>query len=390
MIDQQRLIALFLGLARLDSPSLHERAVADAVIAELHRLGLTVLEDDAASRIQGTTGNLLCKVQANWALQDLPEPAWPGAAAARAERQAPLLFSTHLDTVLPCHNKQIRLDHDEVFRSDGTTILGADDLAGVTAVLALLQELRARKKPHRPLELLFSVAEEIHLQGIQAFDASRLVAREGYVLDTSGPPGIGVVAAPGHVHLKWTVTGRPAHAGIAPETGISAIEVAARGIARMQLGRLDPETTANIGRIEGGGETNIVAATCTVTAECRSLDPVRLAEQTRHLDWCMTQAAAEAGATVTSAIHQSYHPYRVDPGQPVARRFQDACTSIGQTARLITTGGGSDLNVLAKAGLSGMVLSCGMQQVHSGAEHLALADLVTLVRLLLALVDSSV
>lgn len=390
MIDEKRLAKLFLRLAALDAPSLEERLVADAVTAELTALGLEVVEDDAAGRLGGTTGNLLCRVPANWALLGLPdaEPS-PGPDVTLRQEQAPLLFSTHLDTVQPCRGKQVFLGRDRVFRSDGTTILGADDLAGVCAVLALLHELRDGKQPHRPLELLFSVAEEVHLQGISVFDTRVLMAREGYVLDTSGAPGTGVIAAPGHVHLHFDVQGRPAHAGIAPETGISAIAVAAMGIARMNLGRIDPETTANIGRIEGGGETNIVAGRCTVTAECRSLDPDRLSAQTRHMIDCMEQAAAETGASVTVQTHQSYHPYRVDPDQPVARRFQAACTAIGKSARLIATGGGSDLNVLSRAGLSGMVLSCGMQQVHSNAEHLSLDDLSDLVLLLLALVDSS-
>ncbi|MDD2457691.1 MAG: M20/M25/M40 family metallo-hydrolase [Eubacteriales bacterium] len=389
MIDEKRLVELFLRLARLNAPSLDERQVADAVTAELKALGLIVAEDDAASRLGGTTGNLLCRVPANWAIEPVPDDDKPAGWVEKA-RQDPLLFSTHLDTVQPCLGKKVHLGSDRIFRSDGTTILGADDLAGVAAVLALLHELRTWKKPHRPLELLFSVAEEVHLQGISVFDASSLHAREGYVLDTSGSPGTGIIAAPGHLHLSFTVQGRPAHAGIAPEAGISAIAVAAQGIARMRLGRVDPETTANIGRIEGGGETNIVAAGCTVTAECRSLDPGRLAAQARHMIDSMEEAAAEAGATVSVQTHQSYHPYRVDPDQPVARRFQAACTAIGKTARLVSTGGGSDLNVLSRAGLSGMVLSCGMQQVHSGAEYLALDDLSDLVRLLMALVDAPV
>lgn len=387
MIDEKRLVDVFLRLARLDAPSLDERQVADAVTAELRALGLSVTEDDAASRLGGTTGNLLCRVPANWAIEHVPDDDKPAGWDKKA-LQAPVLFSTHLDTVQPCLDKKIQLGSDRIFRSDGTTILGADDLAGVSAVLALLHELRAGKKPHRPLERLFSVAEEVHLQGISVFDASSLRAREGYVLDTSGSPGTGIIAAPGHLHLSFAVQGRPAHAGIAPETGISAIAVAAQGIARMRLGRVDPETTANIGRIEGGGETNIVAASCTVTAECRSLDPARLAAQARHMIDSMAEAAAEAGATVSVQTHQSYHPYRVDPDQPVARRFKAACTAIGKTARLVATGGGSDLNVLSQAGLSGMVLSCGMQQVHSGSEFLALDDLSDLVRLLLALVDA--
>ncbi len=385
MIDEASLSQLFLGLASLDAPSLGERSVADAVISYLASLGLTVEEDQAGQAIGGNCGNLLCRIPANWALgRGLPDDV-----RIDAERP-PLLLSTHIDTVQPCFGKQITLGSDRVFRSDGKTILGADDLAGVVAILAAIRELGESRLPHRSLELLFSVAEEVHLQGISQFDTRQLTAREGYVLDTSGAPGAGVIAAPGHLHLTFNVTGRSAHAGIAPETGVSAITVAAKGIAAMRLGRINARTTANIGQISGGGETNIVAEQCSVTAECRSLDPEELATQADHMCACMTDAARALGAVVATEIHQSYHPYQVDRMEPVARRFETACAAIGKTPRLISTGGGSDMNVLARAGIRGMVLSCGMQQVHSCDEHLLLDDLVDLTRLVLALINSEV
>ena len=400
MIEETSLSQLFLKLSSLDAPSLSERPVADAVINYLESLGLAVEEDLAGQAIGGNCGNLLCRIPANWALgqatnlpsgeigdlrQDLSTPD----ARICADRPL-LLLSTHLDSVQPCMGKRVTLGPDRVFRSDGRTIVGADDLAGVVAILAAVSELYARRQPHRGLELVFSVAEEVHLQGISRFDTKRLAAREGYVLDTSGAPGLGVIAAPGHIHMTFNITGRSAHAGIAPETGVSAITAAARGIAAMRLGRVNARTTANIGQVSGGGETNIVAEKCTVTAECRSLDPQELAAQAEHMCACMTEAAKVLGAQLSVEIHQSYHPYQVSPDEPVARRFAAACTATGKSARLIETGGGSDMNVLALAGIRGMVLSCGMQQVHSCDEHLALDDLLDLAHLVLALVDSEV
>lgn len=396
MLDESSLSQLFHKLASLDAPSFQERPVADAVIQYLKDLGLPVEEDEAGSAIGGNCGNLLCRVPANWALQgramaavdDLPQEL--SSRATAFETRPPLLLSTHLDTVQPCHGKKINLGEDRVFRSDGTTILGADDLAGVVAILGAIRHLAELHQPHRSLELLFSVAEEAHLQGISRFDPAQLTAREGYVLDTSGSPGAGVVAAPGHIHLVFTITGRSAHAGIAPETGISAITAAARGIAAMRLGRISARTTANIGQISGGGETNIVAERCTVTAECRSLDQIQLQAQADHMIACMTDAVCELGATLTTEIHQSYYPYQVARQEPVVQRFATACQAIGKSARLIETGGGSDMNVLARAGIRGMVLSCGMQQVHSCNEHLALDDLLDLTQLMLALVQSDI
>jgi tripeptide aminopeptidase len=388
LLEETSIQQLFLDLARLDAPSLQERPVADAVTQFLASLGLAVEEDAAGQAIGGNCGNLLCRIPANWALRSQDPAGQSLESIARASDCA--ARTPFLDTVQPCHDKKIALGDDRVFRSDGTTILGADDLSGVVAVLAAIHSLDQQPQPHRGIELLFSVAEEVHLQGIARFDPTQLTAKEGYVFDTSGAPGLGVIAAPGHLHLTFIVTGRSAHAGIAPETGVSAITAAARGIAAMRLGRINQRTTANIGRISGGGETNIVAEQCIVTAECRSLDPVELAAQADLMCACMTNAAHELGAELATEIHQSYHPYQVAGHEPVVRRFQAACAAISKTARLIETGGGSDMNVLAQAGIRGMVLSCGMQQVHTCAEHLALDDLIDLTHLVLALIQSEI
>lgn len=366
-LDKTRLNQLFLDLASIDTPSFGERQAADAVTAFLTALDHTVEEDDAGRKLNGNCGNLLCRI--------------PGTAG-----QKPLLFSTHLDMVAPCLCKNLHLDSDGVFRSDGTTILGADDYAGVTAVLEAVRIMKEHHLPHRPLELLFSVAEEAHLKGIRAFDTALLTAKEGYVLDTSGSPGIGIIAAPGHHHLDFLITGRAAHAGIAPETGVSAIYAAAQGVSKMKLGRIDPETTANIGEITGGGATNIVAQSCHVTAECRSLDGDKLVELSRSMIEAMQSAADQAGAELQTTTHISYLPYQVDPNEPVVTRFLRACQTAGISPKLTSTGGGSDLNVLAQTGIRGMVLSCGMQRVHSTQEFLIADDLHQLTRLVIALI----
>ncbi len=368
-INPTRLNRLFIELASIDAPSFAERQAADAVIWFLNNLGLTVAEDDTAAKIGGNCGNLLCRV--------------PGDGS-----QAPLLLSTHIDTVEPCRGKKISLGSDGIFRSDGTTILGADDYAGVTAILEAVRLLTEENVTHRPLELLFSVAEEAHLQGISHFDTRQLKAREGYVLDTSGAPGKGIVAAPGHRHFEFEIKGRAAHAGIAPESGISAIAAAADGISKLHWGRIDAETTANIGEITGGGATNIVAKHCHVTAECRSLDADKLDLISAQIASAMQEACDQSGAFLTTSVRTSYLPYQVAEGEAVAARFRFACQAVELVPKLETTGGGSDLNILAQAGIRGMVLSCGMQQVHSNQEYLAAPDLHQLTRLVLALIQS--
>ncbi|HBP37300.1 MAG TPA: peptidase T [Clostridiales bacterium] len=368
MIREQRLVDLFCRLVAIDAPSLRERAMADQVSVILNDLGCRVSEDNAGEELGGNCNNLYACLPGS-----MPGPA--------------LLFGVHLDTVDPCLGKEAVIGSDKIIRSNGETILGADDLAGLTAVIEAIQSLREDRTPHRTVEILLSVAEEKHLLGINQAEFSRLSAREAYVLDTCGQPGTAILQAPGHVALVFEVFGQAAHAGIAPETGISAIRAAAAGIARMKLGRVDADTTANIGLISGGGETNVVADYCRVTAECRSLSIEKLEQQVAHLCGCMEQGARETGARLQIQQSTSYQPYRISPESPVVKRFTRACRKMGLPVHLITTGGGSDNNVLVLNGIEGIVISCGMMQVHSCQEYIRVADLVqtaALVRELIA------
>jgi len=357
MLPEKTIVDLFCRLASLDAPSRSERPVADAVIDFLKRRDISVTEDDAGEKIGGNCGNLTAFV--------------PGALPG-----PPILFVVHMDTVEPCHGKKIIVTDDRVIRSDGTTILGADDVSALTAVLAGIQYLKESGEPHRTLELLFTVAEETHLQGIRHADLSVFQSGSAYVLDANRSPGIGVIAAPGHISFEVEIEGQSAHAGINPEAGISAITVASRAIARMRLGRVDEQTTANIGRIEGGTVTNIVAERCRLTMECRSLDWDRLQEQAAHMRHCLEEAASESGAKVRLQETVNYHPYSVSPESLAMRQFLAVCASLGLNPQLIRLGGGSDMNVLARAGLEGMVLSCGMQLMHSCEEYITIDDLV--------------
>lgn len=367
MINEQRLTDLFCQLVRIDAPSLGERVMADHVRTLLHELGCRVEEDQAGTAIGGNCGNLTAH--------------WPGDLG-----EPPILLGVHLDTVGPCIGKEAVVGADRVIRSSGKTILGADDLAGLSAILEAMQSLREERVVHRPVEILMTVAEELHLTGAHQYDYSQLLSKEAYVLDTSGSPGMAALQAPGHVSLVFEVFGQSAHAGIAPEAGISAIQAACRGISRMNLGRIDAETTANIGRIEGGGATNIVADYCRVTAECRSLRQEKLQAQATDMRICMTVSAAEMGARVHIEEKISYHPYQVKPDRPVVRRFVKACQDLGLPGLLATSGGGSDNNVLMRQGIEGLVLSCGMNQVHACSENISIQDLVDITRLVEALI----
>lgn len=368
MINADRLVSLFTELVTIDTPSKSERVMADRIKSHLADLGFTVTEDQAGAQIGGNCGNLIARLPGSLALE-------------------PLLFCAHLDTVEPARGKRALTGADGVMRSGGDTVLGADDLAGVAAIIEAVRAMLETGRAHRPIEILFTVAEECHLLGSRHLDVSGLSARQGYVLDASGEPGRGVVQAPGHISLHFTIRGLAAHAGMCPENGVSAITAAARGIAAMRLGRVDAQTTANIGRIEGGGETNVVADLCSVTAECRSQEQTRLDEQADHLCSCMEQAAADMGATVHIRRQQSYAPYRIASDSPVVQRFTEACARLSLPVHLEAGGGGSDNNVLVLHGITGMVIACGMDQIHSCQEQLPIRDLVNTARIVEQLIE---
>ncbi len=367
MIDEKYLVDLFCELVQIDSPSRQERTMAEKVKNLFRQEGCQVDEDGAGDRIGGNCGNLYF--------------TWPGELPGD-----PILFAAHMDTVDPCLGKKAIIGDDRIIRSNGKTILGADDLAGLTSILMAIRSIRQRKIPHRQLEILLTVGEEQHLLGAQQMLFDRLTAREAYVLDASGAPGLAVLEAPGNINFVFEFHGQAAHAGIDPEKGISAIEAAARGIARLRLGRIDAATTANIGRIEGGAATNIVADYCRVTAECRSLQIDRLQEQAAEIRQAMTMGADETGARLEVFEQIAYYPYQISASRPVVTRFTKACHKLSLPVRLTSTGGGSDNNVLAQHGIEGIVISCGMDHVHSCQEQIRIDDLVNSARLVEALI----
>ncbi|MDP3043925.1 MAG: M20/M25/M40 family metallo-hydrolase, partial [Bacillota bacterium] len=278
MINRRRLVDTFMTLAKTDSVSRRERGVVDHLAGLLADIGLEYFEDEAGQAINGTAGNLIAKV--------------PGTTAG-----PPLLFCTHLDTVEPGNGVKPRVD-GHVIRSAGETILGADDKAGIAAVLEAVRVLKEQELPHPPLELVFTVAEEIGLLGIRELDFSLVKARMGFVLDSDGTPGKVITRAPSQDRIVATVIGRAAHAGINPEDGVNAIQAAAKAIANLPLGRIDEETTANIGVIRGGQATNIVPERVYLEGETRSLDNNKRRSLTEHICQKMTEQVELAGARI--------------------------------------------------------------------------------------------
>ncbi|HZQ66614.1 MAG TPA: M20/M25/M40 family metallo-hydrolase [Gaiellaceae bacterium] len=360
---------LFLELAATPSPPGEERAVADRVTAELRAIGLTVDEDDAGARIGSTAGNLYCRVP----------PTGDGT---------PLFLCAHLDTVPPAGPLEPVVE-DGVVRNAGGTILGADNKSAVVAMVEAARRLVREQRPHAGLELVFTPKEEVGLRGAEAFDCSRLIARVGFVYDQAAPIGEIVVGAPYASTLELTFRGQAAHAGMAPEEGRSAIAAAARAVADMRLGRLDDETSANVGTIAGGVARNIVPDTCVVHAEARSHDESKLADVVQEMLDASSFAASLSGCELETKVERAYRGYRFKRDDAPVRLARAALQRAGHSPTLALSGGGADANVFNLRGLACVNLANGMADIHSPQEHIAVDDLERMVEVTLALLEEA-
>jgi tripeptide aminopeptidase len=366
---QNHTLGLFLELVAIESPPGEERAVADRVAAELRALGLDVDEDGAGAEIDATAGNLLTRL----------EPTADGE---------PIFLCAHLDTVPP-EGPLEPLVEDGVVRNGGGTILGADDKAAVVVMLEAVRRVVEEQRPHAGIELLFTPKEEVGLHGAYAFDASRLQARVGYVFDQAAPIGQIILGAPNAQSLDVRFHGRASHAGMYPEEGRSAIAAAARAIADLRLGRIDEETTANVGTIRGGTAPNIVPEWCSFTAEARSHDDRKLAALVQEMLDAFTFAAGVAECEVDTNVRRSYRGYRFRKDDLPVRLAVEALESFGMTPSFALSGGAADANAFNERGLQCVNLANGMAEIHTPDEHIAVADLDLMVDVTLALFDAA-
>ena len=370
-MSKERLRDQFLELARISSVSKREGNVAKRLIAILEGMGASVQVDDAGERVGSDTGNVVAR--------------FPGTAPD----VAPFLLCGHMDTVPPADNVRPVVDGD-VIRSDGTTVLGGDDKAGIVAILDAVRSVRERRIPHGPIDVLFTICEELGLNGAKQFDVGRLRARTGLILDCDGVHEL-ITRAPAANHLQFVVHGLEAHAGLAPEEGISAVQVAAEAIAAMRLGRVDAETTANVGRIEGGLAINIIPNRVVLRGEARSLTLEGLERQTRHMHDCFERAASRRSVTVAGAtrvarvearVERDYEPLAVADDTRIVRLVRAAAGELSKPFRTRATGAASDANVFAARGLEVANLGCGMRQIHTVNEWVDVNDIVATTELL--------
>ena len=362
-------LALFLELAALPSPPGEERAVADRVLDYLGALGLEADEDGAGAKVGSTMGNIFCRL----------EPT--------GGQGEPLFFCAHLDTVPPEAAIEPVVGEDEIVRNAAGTILGADDKSAVASMLEAAARLVEDGRPHPGVELLFTPKEEVGLLGAAAFDESRFVARLGYVYDHAGPIGEVILGAPHQQKVDVRFHGRAAHAGMFPEEGRSAIAAAARAIADLRLGRLDGETSANVGRIQGGTARNVVPEWCDVAAEARSHDERKLADLMREIVDTVTFAASLEECEVETQVSGLSRGYRFRRDDVPVQIAATALERVGLEPSFILSGGGADANVFNERGLQCVNLANGMTDIHTPDERIAVADLEQMVDVTLALID---
>lgn len=370
MIQEQRLVQTFLELVQLDSESKQERLVADYVTAKLRALGYTVKEDEAGAQFGGNVGNVLAYKA--------------GSCAGKS-----LLFCAHMDTVAPGNHVKPIVE-DGVIRSDGSTVLGGDDKAGIAAILEAAAALEESGASHGPVQIVFTVAEEIGLLGAKYIELAQLEPVDAaFFFDSDGMPNQICVASPYHIDLTAAFKGRAAHAGVEPEKGISAIQMAAKAIAKMKLGRLDAETTANIGIIEGGRATNVVAAEATLYGEARSLSKEKADAQIAHMKQCCTEAAQELGGAVNVQVEECYAAIALDTESTTIQLATAAVRRLGLEPQLVKSGGGSDANVFCGKGIPATNLGVGMSKVHSVEEYLQIAEMKAAAEFVLAVLEEA-
>jgi len=369
-VNETRLVQTFLDLVRQNTPPRHEKVASEIGARILAEIGFACEFDDAGEKVSGSIGNLI---------------AFKKGTVADAP---PIFFSAHFDTVEPTPGLEPVFD-GEIIRSGGDTILGADDKCGMAPILEAMRILDEQSIPHGDIQLLLTICEEIGLVGAKHLDPRRIKAQFGYVLDAGPPVGSFVYSAPTQDIFEVWIHGRPAHAGAQPEDGVSAILVAARAIARMKLGRIDHETTANVGIVSGGTATNIIPAECYLKCEARSRSQAKLDKQRDHMFACFHEEAAAAGVGVEIKNESAYVTYELGMDDPVLTVGMAAAERLGLEPLLRVTGGGADANIFNANGFPTTVLGCGMQNIHRHDEYVRISDMVKSTQLVVSIVQTA-
>ena len=375
-IHRERLANTFMRLCQIDSPSRQEGAMADFLKKSLRKLGADRIIEDHSARVTGSdSGNLIVRFN------------------GRGSSEKPIFFICHMDTVEPGCGVEVRRDGD-IFTSRGDTVLGGDDKSGIAALLEAVQVVTENGLPCRPVELVFTTCEEIGLLGAKALEYQHMEAEFGYALDSSGIDRV-IIGAPAANRLKITVHGIAAHAGLHPEQGVSAFTLAAEAITRLSFGRLDEQSTANLGLIQGGVATNIIPEKIVIDGEVRSHSEEKLVFHTDNIQKTFHQIVGgcpkrpiigEQRPSVNIQVWEEYPLMTFSEDHPVVTYVRQAGERLGRKLEFMVAGGGSDANILNSYGLPTAIIATGMTDVHTTDESQDLNDLVSLTELLCELI----
>ncbi|WP_221565443.1 M20/M25/M40 family metallo-hydrolase [Alkalihalobacillus sp. TS-13] len=370
MINQDRIVEEFLELVQIDSETKHEEEISKVLKQKFSDSGLEVFEDDAKDKTGHGAGNLICTLPAT------------------NDKADSIYFTSHMDTVLPGKGVKPSIE-DGYIKSDGTTILGADDKTGLAAMFEAIKVLKEQNIPHGKIQFVITVGEESGLVGAKELDPAHVDAQYGFALDSDGKVGNIIVAAPTQAKIKAAIKGKTAHAGVAPEKGVSAITIAAKAIAKMPLGRIDEETTANIGRFEGGAgtNTNIVIDHVDILAEARSLIPEKMEVQVQKMKEAFESTAETMGGKADVEIKVMYPGFKFDHGDHVVEVAKQAVEKIGRKPELQESGGGSDANIIAGFGIPTVNLAVGYEEIHTTNERMPIEELVKTSELVVRIIE---
>ncbi|PXW85080.1 tripeptide aminopeptidase [Pseudogracilibacillus auburnensis] len=368
--NKERLINEFIELVKIDSETKHEENIAKVLKQKFSALGLEVLEDKAKEKTDHGANNLICNLTGN------------------SEQVETIFFTAHMDTVTPGNGIQPVIENDYI-TSNGDTILGADDKAGIAVLLEVIRIIKEENIKHGDIQFVITVGEESGLAGAKVMDTSLLTAKYGYALDSDGAVGNIVVEAPYQAKILTKVYGKSAHAGVAPEKGVSAITVAAKSIAKMTLGRIDEETTANIGYFKGGKETetNVVCDYVEIVAEARSLDKNKLQHVTDQMQSTFEQTASKYGGRALVEVHEIYPGFKHAKTDQVVKVAQAVANEIGLPSEMLKSGGGSDANVFNGYGIPTANLSVGYEFIHTTKERIHVDHLTNLTKLVVKMIE---
>lgn len=356
--NKDRLISTFISLAEIPSPSLREGKVANFVIKELRKYASKHFIDTAGAKTGGETGNLIIKISGDNNLK-------------------PFLLSAHLDTVAVNKPIKTRMNSKAIY-SDGSTILGADCKAGIAIIIETIKILKEKKISHPPLELVFTISEENALLGAKNLDFSLIHARSGLIFDNEQPFENIILEAPAAIGFEVKVVGKAAHSGVAPEDGVSAIKVAAYAISGMKLGRIDRETTANIGFIHGGEGINIIPSLASFSGEIRSKKIEKVKRIESHFKRCLEKSVKMYSGKIRPSFEFNsslkFPALSINEKHYLPILISETMKQMGFRSKFSSSGGGTDANIFNGRGIITPILSTGMRKVHTNEEYLDLKD----------------